>query len=49
MSIDVERARADTPGCERVVHLNHAGASLPPQLVLDAQIEWLRTEAVTGG
>src|ERR687892_250195 len=49
MSIDVQRARADTPGCERVVHLNHAGASLPPRPVLDAQIEWLRAEAVTGG
>ena len=49
MSIDVQRARADTPGCERVVHLNHAGASLPPRPVLDAQLEWLRAEAVTGG
>jgi cysteine desulfurase/selenocysteine lyase len=49
MPIDVERARADTPGCERVVHFNHAGASLPPRPVLDAQIEWLRAEAVTGG
>jgi len=47
--IDVARARADTPGCELVVHLNHAGASLVPQPVLDAQIEWLQAEAVTGG
>src|SRR5918995_4921306 len=49
MSIDVERARADTPACERVTHFNHAGASLPPRQVLDAQIEWLRAEAETGG
>ena len=49
MSIDVERARADTPACERVTHLNHAGASLPPRQVLDAQVEWLRAEAETGG
>ena len=49
MHIDVERARADTPACERVVHLNHAGSSLPPQVVLDTQLEWLRAEAETGG
>ena len=47
--IDVDRARADTPGCELVVHLNHAGTSLAPQPVLDAQIEWLHAEALTGG
>jgi cysteine desulfurase / selenocysteine lyase len=48
-AIDVDRARADTPGCELVVHFNHAGASLAPRPVLDAQIEWLQAEAVTGG
>lgn len=49
MSIDVDRARALTPGCERVLHLNHAGASLLPQPVLDAVIGHLQLEAVTGG
>jgi cysteine desulfurase/selenocysteine lyase len=49
MPIDVEQARADTPGCDQVVHLNNAGASLPPHVVLDTQLEWLQTEAVTGG
>ncbi len=49
MSIDVERARAETPGCARVTHLNNAGSSLPPQPVLDAQRDWLEAEAVTGG
>jgi cysteine desulfurase / selenocysteine lyase len=48
-SIDVGRARADTPGCELIVHLNHAGTSLAPRPVLDAQIEWLQAEALTGG
>ena len=47
--IDVARARAETPGCAGVAHLNHAGCSLAPQPVLDAQIEWLRAEALTGG
>jgi cysteine desulfurase / selenocysteine lyase len=48
-SLDVERARAETPGCAHVVHLNNAGASLPPQPVLDAAIEYLRLEARIGG
>jgi cysteine desulfurase / selenocysteine lyase len=49
VSFDVDRARADTPGCELVIHLNHAGTSLPPRPVLDAQVEWLQAEALTGG
>jgi cysteine desulfurase / selenocysteine lyase len=49
MTIDVARARAETPGCALVAHLNNAGASLPPRPVLDAQLEWLRTEAEVGG
>lgn len=48
-SFDVARAPADTSGCDDVVHLNHAGCSLPPDVVLDAQVEWLRAEARTGG
>jgi selenocysteine lyase/cysteine desulfurase len=49
MAFDVARARADTPGCGEVLHLNNAGASLPPRQVLDAQLEWLQQEAVVGG
>ena len=49
MAIDVERARALTPGCEEVLHLNHAGASLLPQPVLDAVVGHLQLEARTGG
>ena len=37
-TFDVEQARRDTPGCEQVIHLNNAGASLPPQLVLESVI-----------
>ncbi len=48
MSIDVDRARALTPGCEQVLHLNHAGASLLPQPVLDAMVSHLQLEADTG-
>jgi cysteine desulfurase / selenocysteine lyase len=49
LRFDVARARADTPGCDEVVHLDHAGSSLPPQVVVDTQVEWLRAEARTGG
>ena len=49
MSIDVERARRETPGCANVVHLNNAGSSLPPQPVLDAVIGHIRLEGEIGG
>lgn len=49
MAFDLQRARQDTPGCEQVLHLNNAGASLMPQPVLDAVIAHLQREARTGG
>jgi cysteine desulfurase/selenocysteine lyase len=48
-SLDVDRARALTPGCEHVVHLNHAGASLLPQPVVDAVVGHVQLEARIGG
>ncbi len=47
--IDVQRARRDTPGCERVLHFNNAGAALMPGPVLDTVIGHLRREADIGG
>jgi selenocysteine lyase/cysteine desulfurase len=47
--IDVERARADTPGCREVMHLNNAGASLPPRVVVDTVVAHLELEARVGG
>jgi selenocysteine lyase/cysteine desulfurase len=47
--IDVEHVRRETRGCEHVTHLNNAGASLPPQPVLDAVIGHLELEARVGG
>lgn len=47
--IDVDRARAETPGTRRMAHLNNAGAALPPTVVTDAMVEHLRLEAELGG
>jgi cysteine desulfurase / selenocysteine lyase len=49
MGIDVGRARAETPGCEHVVHLDNAGSSLPPKPVLDAAVGHLELEGRIGG
>ena len=48
-ALDVVRARADTPGCAHVVHLNNAGASLLPEPVLAAVTGHLALEARIGG
>jgi cysteine desulfurase / selenocysteine lyase len=47
--IDVERARALTPGVRHVAHFNSAGAALPSRGVLDTVIEHLQLEADIGG
>ncbi|MFI7040948.1 aminotransferase class V-fold PLP-dependent enzyme [Microbispora rosea] len=49
MTIDVGQVRADTPGCEHVVHLNNAGSSLPPRQVTGAVVDHLRLEERIGG
>jgi selenocysteine lyase/cysteine desulfurase len=49
MTIDVARARRETPGCERVLHFSNAGAALMPQPVLEATRGFLDLEAQIGG
>ena len=47
--MNLAELRADTPGCERRIHLNNAGAALMPRPVLTATTDHLRREAETGG
>ncbi|KAB2351380.1 aminotransferase class V-fold PLP-dependent enzyme [Actinomadura rudentiformis] len=49
MGIDIEKVRAETPGSAGVVHLNNAGASLPPRPVTDSVFAHLELEATIGG
>src|SRR5687767_199722 len=45
----VAKWRADTPGCEHRVHLNNAGASLMPESVHRAMVDYLAIEREMGG
>lgn len=45
----VEQFRRDTPGCTGRIHLNNAGCSLHPQIVVDTVTNYLRDEAIYGG
>jgi len=45
---EIARWRADTPGSERVIHLNNAGAALQPAAVRDAVLRHLELEQEIG-
>lgn len=47
--IDLDAARADTPGVRETVFLDSAGASLKPRPVVDAVLAHLRREDEVGG
>lgn len=47
--MDIERYRADTPGCRNRIHLNNAGAALMPEPVIDAVIGHIQLESEIGG
>lgn len=46
---DLAKFRAETPGCQKVVHFNNAGSALPPEPVLHRQVAYLKEEARIGG
>lgn len=48
-SLDVRKARQDTPGCEDIIHFNNAGASLMPEPVYNSVIDHLALERKIGG
>ncbi|MFD0348251.1 aminotransferase class V-fold PLP-dependent enzyme [Kitasatospora aburaviensis] len=47
--LDLVALRADTPGCESVIHFNNAGCGLMARPVLRATVEHLELEAAIGG
>lgn len=49
MTIDIDRVRADTPACERMIHVNNAGSSLQPEPVTRAVLDHLTLEQQIGG
>jgi len=45
----IQELREATEGFNHVIHLNSAGASLPPNIVRDTVIDYLKEEALSGG
>jgi cysteine desulfurase/selenocysteine lyase len=46
---EVQQFRAGTKGTAERIHFNNAGASLPPDVVVETVIQYLNEEAVYGG
>ena len=45
----LEAVRAATPGVDQVIHVNNAGSALPPAVVTDVVVDYLRREEAIGG
>lgn len=46
---EIQELRAATKGTAERIHLNNAGAALPPDAVVNAMVDFLREEALYGG
>lgn len=46
---EIQRFRAETKGTSERIHFNNAGASLPPDIVVETVIKYLNEEAAYGG
>ncbi len=46
---EIRQLRAETKGTAGRIHFNNAGASLPPDVVVETIIEYLQEEAIYGG
>ncbi|HEY7790213.1 MAG TPA: aminotransferase class V-fold PLP-dependent enzyme [Vicinamibacterales bacterium] len=49
MAFDLQRLRAETPGCAERIHLNNAGAALMPESVIRTIQEYIVLESRIGG
>jgi selenocysteine lyase/cysteine desulfurase len=49
MTIDIDKARLDTPSSQRMIHFNNAGSSLSPTPVVQAVASHLALEQEVGG
>ncbi|NKB77753.1 MAG: aminotransferase class V-fold PLP-dependent enzyme [Gammaproteobacteria bacterium] len=47
--LDIQKFRNETPGCLEVLHFDNAGASLQPDCVYEAVVEYLSCERRIGG
>src|SRR5688572_13371407 len=46
---EIQAFRAATKGTAERIHLNNAGASLPPDIVVNTMVDFLQEEALNGG
>lgn len=46
---ELNQLRQQTTGTANIVHFNNAGASLPPDIVVDTVVDYLKEEALAGG
>lgn len=46
---EIQQLRAETKGTTQKIHFNNAGASLPPDVVVETVVNYLNEEAIYGG